>query len=88
MHSDQDVRAAKKRLRGTINYIKAFENCNECRAYIEKTSTDQLLLLVTSGRCGQEVVPFVHDLLQVFSIYVYCMNRQLHETWAKKYKKV
>ncbi|CAF1182741.1 unnamed protein product [Rotaria sordida] len=44
--------------------------------------------LITSGGLGQKIVPEVHDLPQVYAIYIYCANVKFHETWAKKFRKV
>jgi tetratricopeptide (TPR) repeat protein len=35
-----------------------------------------------------ELVPLVHDLIQIHSIYVFCTNKPKHELWAKDYRKV
>ena len=85
---DEQSRKAQQKLRDVINYLKTFEDPNDCQKYIEQTSDNHSLLFIVSGRLGQEVVPRIHHLRQVFTIYVYCMDKKLNEKWAKDFKKV
>ncbi|CAF1353988.1 unnamed protein product [Rotaria sordida] len=44
--------------------------------------------MIVSGRLGREIVPSIHELRQVISIYVYCMDKKSHEQWACNFEKV
>ncbi|CAF1143683.1 unnamed protein product [Rotaria sp. Silwood1] len=44
--------------------------------------------MIVSGRLGQDIVPSIHELRQVISIYVYCMDKSRHEQWARNFAKV
>ncbi|CAF5071208.1 unnamed protein product, partial [Rotaria sp. Silwood1] len=44
--------------------------------------------MIVSGQLGQEIVPSIHKLQQVVSIYVYCMNKKKNEQWARTFAKV
>jgi tetratricopeptide (TPR) repeat protein len=44
--------------------------------------------MIMSGSLGQNMVPRVHDMSQVDSIFIYCRNKQYHEEWAKKWPKI
>ncbi|CAF3985218.1 unnamed protein product [Rotaria sp. Silwood1] len=44
--------------------------------------------MIVSGQLGKEIVPSVHNLQQVISIYVYCMNKEINEQWASRFTKV
>jgi hypothetical protein len=76
------------KLRASVNRVRTFTNMEACRIFIDAQSIDEPLVLVTSGKCGHELVPLVHDLDQVNSIYIFCMNRLHHTTWANSYAKV
>ena len=78
---------AQQRLRALINHLKTFQHTDECIQYIESSGKDHFVLIV-SGRLGQEIVPAIHHLRQVHSIYVYCADKERHERWAKRYPKV
>ncbi|CAF3158929.1 unnamed protein product [Rotaria sp. Silwood2] len=44
--------------------------------------------MVVSGQLGREIVPSIHNLRQVISIYVYCFDKKRNEQWACKHAKV
>ncbi|CAF1196393.1 unnamed protein product [Rotaria sordida] len=44
--------------------------------------------MIVSGRLGREIVPSIHKLRQVISIYVYCMDKRSNEQWAGNFEKV
>ena len=77
----------QQRLRTFINHLKTFQKGDECIQYIESLPKDRFVLIV-SGRLGQEIVPQIHQLRQVYSIYVYCLDKERNERWAKRYPKI
>jgi hypothetical protein len=87
-NDSQETNQAQQYLRTTINYVKLFKKSNECEAYIRSLGKDDRIVLIVSGRLGQEIVPRIHQVQQVSAIYVYCMNKQQNEKWAGKFNKV
>lgn len=73
-------------LRELTNQFRTFDNCSECQLFLQ--SNDQRLVLIVSGRLGREIVPQIHSLEQIASIYVYCLDRERNEQWAKNYSKI
>ncbi|CAF3868046.1 unnamed protein product, partial [Rotaria sp. Silwood1] len=61
---------------------------SQCQKYIEEQSEKDRLVVIVSGQLGKEIVPSVHNLQQVMSIYVYCMNKEINEQWASRFVKV
>jgi hypothetical protein len=51
-------------------------------------SKDDRIVLIISGRFGEILVPRIHSLRQVSSIYVYCKDKKRNEPWANQFKKV
>ncbi|CAF1000781.1 unnamed protein product [Adineta steineri] len=84
----KDTRKTEVKLRSIINHIKKFQDIKQCQQYIEQTSQKDRLILIVSGRLGQEIVPYIHQLRQVISIYVYCMDKNSNEQWAYKFSKI
>ena len=70
-----------------INDGMAFSDVGKCEEYISKKSKNQLVL-VASGRSGQTLVPRIHQLSQVISIYIFCMDKMSHDKWACNFSKV
>ena len=77
----------QQRLRTSINHLKTFQYADQCIRYVESLPKDRFVLIV-SGRLGNEVVPQIHHFRQVYSIYVYCLDKERNERWAKRYPKV
>lgn len=85
---DHAARNAEQKLRSIINYLKKFQDVKPCQKYIEQSSKNDRIVLIVSGRLGQEIVDSVHQLRSLIAIYVYCMNKKAHEKWASKHAKV
>ena len=84
----KDTRNTEQKLRSIINRLKKFQDVKQCQQYIEQRSQKDRLVLIVSGQMGQEMVPSIHKLRQVISIYVYCMDKKRNEEWACKFGKV
>ena len=87
--SQQNVKA-QQQLRTSINYLKTFEHVDKCEQYIRSVFKEDRIILIVSGRLGQEIVPRIHQLQQVSAIYVHCLSadKKKYEQWAKNYAKV
>jgi hypothetical protein len=83
----QDNLDAQQKLRSVTNHIKTFEDVDVCKQYIHRFTDDQIIFIV-SGQLGREIIPHIHDLPQVFVIYIYCLNTAQHEKWASGFPKV
>jgi hypothetical protein len=85
---NEENRKAQQQLRSTINHVITFEDPNLCQEYIQSVCLEDRLVLIVSGQLGEEVVPRIHQVQQLSSIYVYCMNKERNEKWAKNFPKV
>jgi hypothetical protein len=74
-------------LRKIIDYTRLFDNVEVCKTYIEQ-SYDTTTFLVCSGQLGEQLVPLIHGLKHILSIYIYCLNKEYHQLWALHYSKV
>jgi hypothetical protein len=79
---------AQQYFRMAINYLKIFKESNECIKYIQSIPRDDHVVMIVSGRLGQEIVPRILQFPQVSAIYVYCMDKQKNEQWTRPFNKV
>lgn len=86
--SNEENCHAQKQLRTVINQFKTFTDPIQCEQYISTRSKDDRIILIISGRLGPTIVPRIHHLYEIISIYIYCMNKQINEQWAKAFPKV
>jgi DNA-binding MurR/RpiR family transcriptional regulator len=78
---------AQQLLRTSTNHLKTYVDEKECEKYIRSLSKQHRIILIVGGQSGQLIVPSIHSLVQVSSIFVYCMDKRNQE-WTKTYKKV
>jgi hypothetical protein len=85
--NDKDWRDNISRLRRTINTIDTFADADECIHFLTNIK-EQTVFLIVTGYVGQQVVPIIHHMTQLDSIYIFCGNASRHEQWAKKWLKI
>jgi hypothetical protein len=78
---------AQQMLRTSTNHLKTYTDDKECEKYILSVPKGHRIILIVDGRFGQVIVPRIHQLYQISSIFVYSMNKR-NEEWTKTYKKV
>ncbi|CAF3665526.1 unnamed protein product [Rotaria sp. Silwood1] len=86
--SAKDNRDTEQKLRSIINRLKKFQDVEQCRKYIEQRSQNDRLIMIVSGRLGQKIVPSVHKIQQIISIYVYCMDKETNKQWTRNFAKI
>jgi len=86
--NNQENQEAQKKLRSIINNLKTWQCPKKFVENVERLSRDDRIVMIVSGRMGSEVVPRVHSLQQISSIYVYCMNKKANDQWAQEYRRV
>lgn len=78
----------EQRIRAIINHLKIFENIDQCEQYIQLISKEDRVIIIVNDQFSRELVPIIHDLYQVSSIYLYCSDEKKHKQWSKTFSKV
>jgi hypothetical protein len=86
--SSRENQEAQNQLRNIINHLKTFDDESECEQYISTISPQDRVVLIVSGQLGRTIVPRIHHLRHIISIYVYCTDKQANEQWSKHFTKV
>jgi len=73
---------------GTFQWEMCAGQTDACITHIREKCSNKRVFLVTSGSLGRIVVPAVHDLSQVYAIYIYCADVVSNREWSKNYSKV
>lgn len=76
-----------RKMERIIEWTKKFNNIEECRRYMEQTKHIDTFL-VCSGSFGQNLIPQVHHLCNIESIYIFCKNVEYHKQWSSSFSKV
>ncbi|CAF1474357.1 unnamed protein product [Rotaria sordida] len=85
--SSEDYRNSIKHLQRTVNTIKPYRDTEECINYISELENEKAFLIISGALC-ESVVPRVHNMIQLYSIYVFCRKKEKYEEWAKDWSKV
>jgi hypothetical protein len=88
INNSQENVNTQRRLKTIINHLLTFEDSTLCEEYIRSVSNHDRIVIIVSGLLGRQLVPRIHQLEQVCSIYVYCMDRKTNEQWTKDFTKV
>ncbi|CAF1211270.1 unnamed protein product [Adineta steineri] len=76
-----------KQLKRVVNNVNTFTDREECFESI-LTVEDNKICIIVSGSLGQHIVPHVHDMSQVDTIFILCNNQECHIQWAKQWPKI
>lgn len=71
----------------TVSRVKTVTDGERCVQMLQ-TLEEEMVYMVVSGALGEKLVPRVHNLPQIDSIFVFCGNKTYHDKWAKDWKKV
>ncbi|CAF3215411.1 unnamed protein product [Rotaria socialis] len=83
-----ETRDVYDKISGTYQWEMCENQDERCINLIRDNFANKRVFLITSGGLGQKIVPKIHELAQVYAIYIYCVNVKFHSEWAKEYTKV
>lgn len=74
-------------LRHWVNTIDTFTDADECIDFLSQIKDDTVFMIV-SNAFGRNMVPMIHEMFQVNSIYVFLDDSTHYEQWPKEWWKV
>jgi len=78
-------------LRSVIDYVRCFDDLEECEQFILNNNTkNNQLFFIVSSQYATNIVSNIHDLTQIISIYILQQNRSniIDDRWTRRYSKV
>ncbi|CAF4695638.1 unnamed protein product [Rotaria sp. Silwood1] len=85
--SNEDYQNSIKHLRHTVNTVETFQKNEECIDYTSRLQDKKAFLIISDALC-QTVVPRIHNIDQVHSIYVFCRKKEKCQEWTKEWSKI
>ncbi|CAF4376277.1 unnamed protein product, partial [Adineta steineri] len=85
--NDIDCRNTIKQLKRVVNNVNTFTDGDQCVEFIQ-TITNNKVCMIVSDSLGQYIVPHVHDMSQMDSIFIFSNNQDLHKQWTKEWPKI
>ncbi|CAF1023222.1 unnamed protein product [Adineta steineri] len=86
--SNADCSNTIKQLKRVVNNINTFTNGDQCVEFIQTINNNNKVCMIVSGSLGKHIVPHVHDMSQVDTIFIFCNNQEWHKQWAKEWPKI
>ena len=85
--SNEDSQHTLQQLRSVVNEVNLFTEPEECMNFLEGIELEKVFLIV-SGSLGRDLVPRIHPMTHIDTIYIFCGDKSRHEEWVKKWPKV
>ncbi|CAF3322514.1 unnamed protein product [Rotaria socialis] len=85
--SRDDTKLAMKRLREINDYVLFYTDVESCIVYINAVEKEKIFL-VTSGSRSSEILPRIHTLEQVDSIFIFCKKKNRYQHLIDEYRKL
>ncbi|CAM4826026.1 unnamed protein product [Rotaria magnacalcarata] len=76
-----------EQLRTIIQPMKTFNNVDQCIEFFT-TIEDKNVVMVTTTCFAQQIVPEIHDVSALHSIYIVCANEIIDKQWIQHWPKV
>ena len=74
-------------LRNIVNNVNIFTIRDECLDFLIDVKNMKAIMIIESS-LSQKILPLIHDITQLDSIYIVCRNKSKHEEWTKEWMKV
>ena len=73
LHSRYPHGSIMRYFRNLVNFLKVFNDVDDCIAFINSIFAEKVLLIVSSSFCTL-ILPRIEDLQQILTIYIVCEN--------------
>ncbi|CAF1529550.1 unnamed protein product [Adineta steineri] len=76
-----------KQLKCVANNISTFADGKECVEFIQ-TMTNNKVRMIVSESLGQNIVPHVHHMPQIDTIFIFSNNQECDKQWVREWPKI
>jgi tetratricopeptide (TPR) repeat protein len=73
--------------RRVTNTIETFTDRDQCIDFLTDTCNENVILIISDALC-RSIVPLIHDVTQLHTIFIFCENEARYERWAKGWPKI
>ncbi|CAF3650270.1 unnamed protein product [Rotaria sp. Silwood1] len=84
---NEDFQHTLSQLRGVVNEVKICITSEECIRLLNDNK-EETSFVISSGKLGQVLVPNIHGMRNLDTIYIFCRNKKLHREWAQHWTKI
>ena len=84
---NEDYQNTLEQLQDVTNDVYTFLNGDECIDFLTEVD-DRKAFLIVPDSIAQQLVPCIHSISQLDSIYIYCNSKISQEDWTSNWNKV
>ncbi|CAF0808369.1 unnamed protein product [Adineta steineri] len=84
---EKDCQDTLTQLKNVVNDVKLCTEPNQCIPVLNKVDKEQVFVIISSP-LGKHLVPEIHDIPRLDSIYIFCDNKSRHEEWTQHWTKI
>ncbi|CAF1252978.1 unnamed protein product [Adineta steineri] len=74
-------------LKNVINNVNLCTQPDQCIQLLNQIDNERAFVIISSA-IGQHLVPEIHDLPQLDTIYIFCDNKSKHHEWTQNWIKI
>jgi hypothetical protein len=78
----------QKRLRQYITILVIFDDLKTCEQWLKNRSTNDKIFLIVSDGLGKKLVPNIHQLTSIISIYIFSYKPENYLDWSQNFVKI
>jgi hypothetical protein len=82
-----DSLQTQMRLRNVINYCQFYTNTQLCLDFMRTVNSEKIFLVI-SGFLARNILPKIHSLRSVASVFLFCVNCHEHKSLLDQYPKL
>jgi hypothetical protein len=75
-------------LRAVVNDVKVFNNAEQSIEYIQWIASEKNIFLIISGLLAESVLSQTHNVPQLESVYIFCLDKEKHASLVNQYAKI
>ena len=72
----------------SVDYLRTYREANECEQFIRSISTTDRIVFVLDDSLAEQILSKIHDLQQIYAVFIYTTNAKLTDAKFKKFSKV
>jgi tetratricopeptide (TPR) repeat protein len=74
-------------LQCAVNSIYTFTNADQCVDFLTNIYNENACMIISGTMC-QNIVPLIHNMTQLHTIFILCQDETAHEQWANDWFKI
>ena len=88
--ANEENRRTQEKFRSKISFFHTFDQSASCVNFLRGDLLDrgERVVLVASGSLGAEIIEQIHSIDAIIAIFIFCMDKERNEVWAKHYSKI